>query len=233
MKIFRFILSLIMGVAVGVGGTDLEKSIVIGGSEYRSAFYPVWLWVNEISTVGEGIQIGEAMFFPVASDDYVLYQSDFESTKTGGELYCQTEQWDEAYAQYHDADNYSFRIRSHTDEEDKYALIKPKWEVFDVLATEYYNIDSLHWVQQYIGKTGTLELSSEANVMGRNFYIQAVSIDDRFESMNIHLFLYEGKLYYWLGMNAHHGSYETYYYIPDNETAASYFIDLIKGILSH
>ena len=65
--------------------------------------------------------------------------------------------------------------------------------------------------------------------MGRNLNIQTVSIENRFESIHIPLFLHGGKLYYWLGMNAHRGAEGRYYYIPANEAAASCFIDLIPG----
>ena len=211
-----------------IGRTDSEKSVVINGNVYRSAFYPNYLWINDIKVGTTGIQVGNGIYYPVSASDYSLYQSDYASGKTGGEIYCLSEQWDAAYAQYHNGGNYSFMVGNRPDFDDDCVPIKPEWNSFDVLAGEYYEIDHLHWKRSYVGKTKTLALAPGIRTAGRDLYIRAVSNDGRFRSAAIHLLLHEGGLFCFVGMDAHYGAYETRYYIPVSETVGPYFVNLLN-----
>lgn len=225
-KVIRALLSLFMTafVSTTVPGSIEARTVTIDDKQYKSGFYPDYMWIEDVDTVEQGVKLETGMYYPVVANDFDLVLSDDAADRAGGYLYCLEEQWNDARKYYFDGNHYWFQLGQKLYFEDEYILIYPKWEMFDRLSQEAFAIKTIDWQREYVGRSGTLELSELQMGNGSFRYLRAVSRDGRISSLTIRLFLYEDQMFYFVGMD---GRTKSWYFIPVSAEIERYFMGMI------
>lgn len=173
------------------------------------------------------------------ADDYDLYLCEprFCPVST---LYCLESQWDDAFAFYHDGSNYRLTVQTELYGDDEALPLNIDFDSFDALAAFCWKIqqNDLHWVDTYAGKDGTFELPAHDEAFGKYFFVQAKSVDKRLNSIIGKLFLYDERLYCFIGMDAGYDGKtgidgeDMYYFLPLDDDLGLRFIAAIKSALA-
>ena len=197
-------------------------SVTISDTEYMTGFYPSWLWVKSESVETESTPIvsDSREFFRIKNSD--LYISESISSKSGGDVWCPANSYDDAYAFYNDGTNYIFHAGTeyYIDDASPILIDHIDFEKFDLLA-QGGDINSLNWQRAYKNKPDTLILSEND---GSVCTLRAQSIDGLFVSIRLKLLIYNDALYYFIGTETDSGKY---YYSPVPAEINEYFVSLL------
>ncbi|MBQ7183855.1 MAG: hypothetical protein IJR97_07705 [Clostridia bacterium] len=231
--VFLIVIAVVLTMTAFASASDgTVHRAVIGGCQYLSGFYPDFLYVKDLlkedAFVRRGL-LGLAKYYRVKSDDFVLYQCDFYTDKSGGDLFCIQEQWPDAYKYYHDGAHYHFLVRHMKYGDQAPVEISADLEMFGKLASEAQRSswEDLHWMEIYSDKPETLALTETEKAEGTTYCLEAHTDDGRFVSSIVELMIYRGRLYHFIG---HNGRTELTYYYPCNEAVQTYFTALLGNL---
>ncbi len=165
-----------------------------------------------------------AGYYRVRNDDSALYQCDFYTDKSGGDLFCLREQWTITTGLTAVIPCAMKKFGDQTPVE-----ISADLEMFGELAGEAQRsfLEDINWPEIYSDKPGTLTLAETEKAEGAAYCLEAHTDDGRFRSSVAELRIYRGRLYRFIGYD---GRTELTYYYPRGEMVQDYFTELLGSL---